>query len=227
MTTPSRRVGAPKLCPRCGAFYQDLASATCPQCFARLEPLDPESAKALIAEQESRSTDPEYIAAKSVEDERYNEQSFAACSGIVLTVLATFVISIAIIVVAVHRDRHHTPSAISATSAIRIDDALPANLAGQTRTEADDTLVLPGGANRVYHGEYGASVQLFVLESADMTDIRSSELVFAAQAAAAQHDAHWTTEQIQIGATVYVVIAASQSAAREAVDALKELSGQT
>jgi hypothetical protein len=190
----------PKVCPRCGAFYQSLTSNTCPQCFAKLNTLSDSEAEELVAEQELRSRDPEFIRGKSVEDESFKERSFGACLGIAAVLVAIVLISTVLCIMAVRRQKGapYGPSAIIAPATRApgmLDGALPADfdrivpvrVGTLRRVGADADLTLPGTVARIYHGIYAGGVQAFAVDSSSPTQYQLSMLNFVADVAARQH----------------------------------------
>ena len=99
---------AAKVCPRCGAQYQNLKSTTCPQCFAVLVPVDDETAQELTAARREVEESQEFQEVKAADDERFSEQSFGACLGVVVITLVTVILAIVLIVLAA---QHRRPAA--------------------------------------------------------------------------------------------------------------------
>lgn len=122
-----------KFCPRCGAFYSDVRSRTCPQCFAPLEALSDEAAETLTAEQDARSRDPEALALKLADDDKFKQQAFGGCLGIAAVVLVTLVLAI-VIVVGAHRRSAPSPIHNARTASSASVVRLPASLAGSPRS---------------------------------------------------------------------------------------------
>ena len=129
-----------RFCPRCGAFYNNLKSRTCPQCFSRLEVLGDDAAESLSAAIAAHTSDPEAVAAKQAEDERYREQSFGGCLGIAIIGLLTVILSVAIVTAALHMRAR--PAATGA---------------GRAQTRAADTGVSGSQASVVRPFPYGGA----------------------------------------------------------------------
>lgn len=126
-----------KVCPRCGEQYEDLKSTTCPQCFARLLVVDEATAEELAAARAAVVQTPEFQTAKAEDDERFREQSFGACLGVVGIFAATAVLIVVLIVVALHRYGHpHRGSAVTAPSGVGVVDnpMTPLPVAGASLT---------------------------------------------------------------------------------------------
>jgi hypothetical protein len=228
MASQPARQSVPKLCPRCGAFYQDLTSKTCPQCFAKLELLDDDAAASLIIEQERRASDPEVLQNRSAEDEKFKEQAFGACLTVAFVGLVTFIVCVAIIIVAAHSYR---PKYIGVTSQqnrngsrmVRlsdIDTVLPLQLLGEKQTEQDSSLVLPGSLSRVNHTAYANGVQVYAVESAGLTDDQNAAFRLAVSFAAKQHAPELALVDEPTQAIHFIVLAPALDTARQAASEL-------
>jgi len=162
-----------KVCPRCGAQYQNLHSKTCPQCFAVLVSVDDATAEELAAARALVEQSPEFQQVKAEDDERYKEQSFGACLGVIVITAATLILAIVLITSAAHR--HHTPAPNVGVARVEIgtvheplttlpvaaaglNDVMPAQIPGAfgglTRSESDQSLVLPGTLTHIDHAAY-------------------------------------------------------------------------
>ncbi len=161
-----------KVCPRCGEQYEQLHSTTCPSCFAKLVVVDDATAQAFAHARAEVVQTPEFQAAKTVDDERFRQQSFGACLG-VLAIF--FVTAIAAIVLLVHaaRDKTHrinrlgapvaatSPSRTAArlpvlpVAAATIDDVLPPAVSGFARLSRDQDVNIPGTLTPIFHARYG------------------------------------------------------------------------
>ncbi len=104
-----------KVCPRCGNLYEDLKSKTCPNCFAVLEAIDRDTAQAMARARAEVEQTPEFQAIKEQEDERWRQQSFGACLGVVSIFLVTVVFAAVLIGVAVRHSHHHSLSLVAVT----------------------------------------------------------------------------------------------------------------
>ena len=128
-----------KVCPRCGEQYEDLKSATCPQCFARLLVVDEATAEELAAARAAVEQTPEFQAAKAEDDERFREQSFGACLGVLGIFVATAVLIVVLIVFAIHRygqpPREAAAAATAGLSGNRRFPLTPLPVAGATLAE--------------------------------------------------------------------------------------------
>ena len=81
-----------KVCPRCGAQYQNLKSVTCPSCFAVLVAVDDQTAEELSAARAEVEQTPEFQQVKAEDDEKFREQSFGACLGVVVITVVTLIL---------------------------------------------------------------------------------------------------------------------------------------
>ena len=215
MAAPILRSPVPKICPRCGAFYQDLASHTCPQCFAKLDLLSDADAAELIAQQEQRARDPEYARLKGAEDEQFKEQSFGACLAVVLVGIAVLVAAIVLLVVA---SRRPTPRLVdSSVSAPRtaglqavlpsdFDIVIPRDLADAVRVSYDAAIALPGTTDLVYHGVYSDGAQVYAVTDPTVTDDQLATLQFAASIAAVQDPPPTILQEVVTSKAHYVVV---------------------
>lgn len=175
-----------KVCPRCGAQYETLKSTTCPQCFARLLVVDDATAEELKAARDEVERTPEFQAAKTEDDERFREQSFGACLGVIVITLITVIVAIVLIASAVHRQRHPIPLALQTASATQpqatigsldlltplpvaaasLDDVLPATVGPYQRTKQDQGITLSGTLTPLFHAAYtgsGATIQTYAI----------------------------------------------------------------
>ena len=231
MAAPRTQTTYPKICPRCGAFYQDLSSHTCPQCFAKLNLISDAEAAALIAQQELRSQDPQYAAIKTVDDEAFRVQSFGACFGTVLVVLVVLVLSVSLYFVAVKRFAGKPPLQTAAwrlsgapaktPAPVNFDKVVPLSLGPLKRAESDAEIALPGTLTRVYHGVYEDGVQVFAIESAGAGEDQINELQFAGAVAAQQHNPPYIQQEFATVAAQYVVIGPSATTVRSAVKSIE------
>ena len=158
---------APKLCERCEAFFPSIASDTCPQCFAPLTKLTEEQAVKAAEVQVERLKDPKYVERKVEEDERFKEQSFGACLGVLGLLAGVIVLSI-ILIAATARWRHSVfmPSTITNVQfgANQSDSLLPPLLDGLTRGAVMSEPV-PNSQQPIYHAFYDQQIQLYVLST--------------------------------------------------------------
>ena len=177
----------PKVCPRCGAQYENLKSTTCPQCFAKLVEVDEPFAAELSAARAEVERTPEFQEAKAADDERFREQSFEACLSVALITLVTVVVAVVLIVGAVrhNREAHRTvhsgspiiggegglvrkgaaPSALPVAAA-GIDDVLPPAVGEWHRQSVDSSVTLPGTQVPIFHAVYalfGQSVTVYAV----------------------------------------------------------------
>lgn len=149
-----------KVCPRCGAQYATLKSATCPQCFAKLVEVDDDTAAEMAAARAAIERSPEYQAAKAEEDERFRHQSFQACLAVIAMAVLVAVFTVAIVVSAV-RHRHHAGShgvriqaSVPSTVAARPEDVMPAGIGDFKREKVDRPETLSGTLSLIYHAAY-------------------------------------------------------------------------
>ncbi|BDI31402.1 hypothetical protein CCAX7_34530 [Capsulimonas corticalis] len=162
---------AAKVCPRCGAQYASLKSATCPTCFAKLITVDDETAREMAAVRAEIENSEEFQEAKEVDDEQFRQQSFGACLGVVGITFLTLIVAIVLIVVAVKRYGHHPAAATRAAGPIakgapgdpltelpvtgaKLADVMPPKMAPFERTEMDQDTVLSGTLTPIYHAAY-------------------------------------------------------------------------
>jgi len=156
-----------KICPRCSAYYGSLKSKTCPQCFAVLETIDDETAGELTATQAQIERTPEYQEAKAADDERFQEQSFGACLGVLGIILATIILIVAVIVIGVHRHHQqglltHKPRITTApepltalpVAAATLEDVMPPTIGAFRRVSSDQSVMLTGTLTPIFHSVY-------------------------------------------------------------------------
>lgn len=145
---------AHKVCPRCGARFATLKSATCPQCFAHLVEVDEETAAQMAAEQAQRERTPEYQEAKAEEDERFRHESFQACLGVVALTVGVIIFGAVMIVEARNRHAHAAPVK-SAVGPMR--DPMPRQV-GMFRRKEDQQSPLSGTLSVIYHAVYNRTM---------------------------------------------------------------------
>ncbi|MDQ2798883.1 MAG: hypothetical protein M3Y13_04480 [Armatimonadota bacterium] len=182
-----------KICPRCGAQYENLKSTTCPQCFARLLLVDEATAEELSQARAQVERSPEFQEAKAEDDERFRQQSFGACLGVLGITLATVVLVIVLVSVGVRRSHHirhaigpKTPVVVTTpapplttlpVAAASLDDVMPAAIDTFKRTERDQDVSLPGTLTRVFHAAYqtpnGQTTDVYALPSGNPTSEQS------------------------------------------------------
>lgn len=170
-----------KVCPRCGAQYQNLKSVTCPQCFAVLVPVDDATAEELAAARTEVEQSPEFQEVKAADDERFKEQSFGACLGVVVITVATLILTVVLIVAAAHRHTQTVtrrpvssppimgvagggqgavpePLTTLPVAAAGLDEVMPPQIpsgfGGLTRIKSDQGLILPGTLTHIDHAIY-------------------------------------------------------------------------
>ncbi len=173
---------AAKVCPRCGAQYQNLKSTTCPQCFAVLVAVDEATAEELAAARREVEETAEFQEVKAADDERFKEQSFGACLGVAVITLVTLILAVVLIVLAVHRrpvpntrQAGNAGAPLAAPSspapqtlgggvlsvlpvaAATLDQVLPPMAGPYRRTGADQETVLTGTLTPIFHAAYTRS----------------------------------------------------------------------
>ena len=164
-----------KVCPRCGAQYQNLKSTTCPQCFAILVSVDDATAEELAAARREVEESSEFQEVKAADDERFKEQSFGACLGVVIITFVTLLLAVILIVLAMHRHSNNggvirtgasPPTApapqnwgggalsVLPVAAATLDEVLPPTVAPYRRISADNATVLTGTLTPIFHAAY-------------------------------------------------------------------------
>jgi hypothetical protein len=186
-----------KVCPRCGAQYPNLKSATCPECFALLVPVDDVTAAELAAARAEVEQTPEFRLVKAADDERFKEQSFGACLAVVGITVLTLILGIALIVSAAHRRRPApnnggvglgkrfplAPPGLGAgglslttlpVAAATLEDVFPPTLGPYRRLASDQKTVLPGTLTSLFHAAYappgGKPLDVYALPAGRPTD---------------------------------------------------------
>ncbi|MEO7720110.1 MAG: hypothetical protein ABIY70_28305 [Capsulimonas sp.] len=169
---------AAKVCPRCGAQYASLKSATCPTCFAKLVVVDDETAAELAAARAEIENSEEFQETKEADDEQFRQQSFGACLGVVGITLVTLILVVVLIVTAVHKYGRHDKSALTAVATAPIShgapddpltelpvtgasltDVMPPQIETEeapafARRKTDQETVLSGTLTPIYHATY-------------------------------------------------------------------------
>ena len=180
----------PKFCPRCGAFYRDLPSATCPQCFGRLEVMDPQQASSF--DERRKSPTAEDLQVRAVEDERYKEQAFGGCAALATIAVATIIAAALIINWGIHRKLPPLPPTAQ-VSFDRPDTVLPSVLAGESRTHIDVNRKSPTTTFSTIRSLYGPHLQVFAAPADILPQQRdafriSANIVLGSDAASLKHD---------------------------------------
>jgi len=159
-----------KVCPRCGAQYQNLKSTTCPQCFAVLIPIDDATAEEFAAARREVEETPEFQQVKAADDERFKEQSFGACLGVVAMTVVTVILAIVFIVLATHhtpvrnqRAQNPTPQnwgggsySTLPVAAATPNEVLPMAVGRYRRVSMDSGTVLTGTLTPLLHASYSS-----------------------------------------------------------------------
>ena len=160
-----------KVCPRCGAQYENLKSTTCPQCFAILVSVDDTLARQLADARAEVERTPEFQAVKAEDDEQFKQQSFGACLGALAITVATLILAAVLIMLAAHRHAARltaSPVPVSQTpakpdplttlpvAAAPLAGVFPLTLAPYTRRSADSDIVLTGTLTPLFHAVYAA-----------------------------------------------------------------------
>ena len=160
-----------KVCPRCGAQYQNLKSVTCPQCFAVLVAVDEETADELAAARAEVERSPEFQQVKAEDDEKFKEQSFGACLGVVAITVVTLILGVVLIAFGAHRHAAHvaprqtvTPPAAPVppaeplttlpVAAATLEDVMPPQIGPYRRQAVDQGTVLTGTLTPLFHAVY-------------------------------------------------------------------------
>lgn len=163
-----------KVCPRCGSQYENFKSTTCPQCFAILVAVDEETADELAAARAEVEGSDEFKETKLADDERFRQQSFGACLGIVALTLLTLIIAVGLLVSAAHRKSaqgqrvagpkiavvREDPLTTLPVAAAGLEEVLPTQIGPFTRQSADANVVLTGTLTPLFHGVYAKGIPL-------------------------------------------------------------------
>ena len=178
-----------KVCPRCGAQYQNLKSVTCPSCFAVLVAVDDETAGELSAARAEVEQTPEFQQVKAEDDEKFREQSFGACLGVVVITVVTLILVGVLIAVGAHRHTAHTlpkpaplrpvaapvlePLTTLPVAAATLEDVLPPGIGPYRRQTMDQGTVLTGTLTPLFHAVYvapgGKTLDAYALPAARPT----------------------------------------------------------
>ena len=162
-----------KVCPRCGAQYENFKSTTCPVCFAVLVSVDEATAEELSAARAEVERSPEFQEAKAADDERFRQQSFGACLGIAALTLVTLIVAIVLLVSAAHHHaitrsspnaplvdvRAEEPLTTLPVAAAALEEVLPPQIPPYQRQSVDANTVLTGTLTPLFHGVYAAPSQ--------------------------------------------------------------------
>ena len=160
-----------KVCPRCGAQYQNLKSVTCPSCFAVLVAVDDQTAEELAAARAEVERSPEFQQVKAEDDEKFREQSFGACLGVVVITVVTLILVGVLIAFGAHRHTAHVlpkpavvrpaipvlePLTTLPVAAATLEDVLPPAIGPYRRQVVDQGTVLTGTLTPLFHAVYAA-----------------------------------------------------------------------
>ncbi len=176
-----------KVCPRCGAQYQNLRSKTCPQCFAVLVSVDDATAEELAAARTQVEESPEFQQVKAEDDERFKEQSFGACLGVIAMTAVTLILAVVLIAAAA---RHHSKASIAPptpalqgvqenplttlpVAAAELSDVMPSQIGAWRLTASDQNLILPGTLTHINHAVYqeggGGTLDAYAIPAGRLT----------------------------------------------------------
>jgi hypothetical protein len=104
--------------------------------------------------------DPEYAAAKTDSDEKYKEQAFGGCLGVVVIGIVTLLVSVAIIYTGMHRKIPQPPK----TAQVSFDapaTVVPRALAGEKQTRLVVTQRSANISFTTVRATYGAGLDVF------------------------------------------------------------------
>jgi hypothetical protein len=138
--------------------------------------VDEATAGELRAAREEVEQTPEFQATKAIDDERFREQSFGACLGVVVISLVTVIVIAVVIGLAAHRN-HRTAraphSAIRSVPAVTtgsldiltplpvaaatLSEVLPAMVGPYRRVSQDQAITLSGTLNPLFHAVYSGN----------------------------------------------------------------------
>ena len=231
-----------KVCPRCGAQYENLKSTTCPQCFAILVPVDDTLARQLADARAEVERTPEFQAVKAEDDEQFKQQSFGACLSVAAITVATLILAAVLITLAVRRHAVHStapPGAVSVrqtpapdplttlpVAAAPLADVFPPALAPYTRQASDSDVVLTGTLTRLYHAVYaapdGTKLDVYAVPSGRPTDEQNQfrlGLTLAAQTTGPRPLLFFATEYWRFAALGPPAVPTASAAFRDALAA--------
>jgi len=134
-------------------------------------PLTEEEAQRAAEYQMSILSDPEYIEEKIAADEKFKEQSFGACLGVVVVFFVVTLLSIVLISIASHKKKGHlfTASAPVEQSVGSPSDLFPQVL-GSLNKGAVSNISSPGNNTKIYHCSYGDQLQVYALPTPEVTN---------------------------------------------------------
>jgi hypothetical protein len=126
-----------------------------------------------------RLKEPEYVEQKKADDDRFKEQSFGACLGVLAITILVVIASAVLIGLAAHkRAAAHTVAlrGVSQGGDSHMLPLLPRTL-GDLHQESFAQIKEPGMAATIYRGSYGSDIQVFAvstvgLSSQDLTTFR-------------------------------------------------------
>lgn len=177
-----------KVCPRCGTQYQNLKSVTCPSCFAVLVAVDDQTAEELTAARAEVERSPEFQQVKTEDDEKFKEQSFGACLGVVVITIVTLILAVVLITAGAHRRSAHSlprptiihlsapilePLTTLPVAAATLEEVLPTDIGPFKRQAVDQGTVLTGTLTPLFHAVYttpgGKTLDAYALPAARPT----------------------------------------------------------
>ncbi len=218
---------AARYCPRCGAFYPSLKSDTCPQCFAKVAIVDEDTTRQLAQIEAAQGDDPEYVAQKARDDERFKEQSFGACLTVILILISTIVC--AAVIISIASRSHRKPiglvsernAMLTTTTVTNIASLFPLGLNGLARISVDKPLSIEGVSIPMYCADYARGVQVYCLPGSDVG--LSDQKAFYANVDAAAHSRYppLAQEEIEKQSEHYGVLAPSADLLAQADSGLR------
>jgi hypothetical protein len=186
--------------------------------------LDDETALRLTEEQTARIRGGRDDQAKAQEDEKFKEQSFGACLAVIGVLLATLIVAIVFVRLAVSRHRGHPPVQISRSAAsggpAQPDVLLPLNLAGLSRGELRTAAHLEDTATPLYEATYQKGIQVYALPANGITEEQKGALHLAASLAADQHSPPLIEQEIATARAQYAILGQSKTAVAQVADSL-------
>lgn len=224
MTAPKQ--AAPKMCPRCGAFYNILASQTCPQCFGYLRTLEADEAAQYLAEQEARVNDPSILAQKEEEDEKYRHQAFQACLGVIAISIVTVVIAVILISFAAHHHKIAVPVTSGGEPGYTGNapgiGLLPTVIGDAQKISVATVGHLPGSTANIDVANYTRGIIIVVVNKSPLTTEQAQALELTVNAIAIQHVPQLAREEFDIDHTHFSVLGPTEFVVHQVLDTLKQ-----
>jgi hypothetical protein len=160
-----------------------------------------------------RLKNPEFLAVKQEEDERFREQSFGACLSVICLLILVATVS-GVLIVAAHRSRMTPPHVVQrfATGPPAPDSSslsmLPPRLGDLERGQVG-TILQPTGNVPILHARFGNDILLYALPATGASPQSLASFRLAISAIDSQTDPPLVSQEVRGKRAYYAIIGAN------------------